>query len=121
MGTAGRPPSSYIDLYRRVIHLDKANKHLEHLIKERSCRSSFSSHGDDKVFNNQDIATSELKRHQSTIELQIEVTNYMYTAMIPTEGNCDNERIPTLFGNGKERAEVVIKVSYLFFSLSNKI
>lgn len=65
--------------------------------------------GDDKNLSNQEIPTSELKRHLSTVNLQIDVTKFLCD--VTTVGNSHgDQKIPTLFGNGKERADLAIKV-----------
>ncbi|XP_057314867.1 zinc finger FYVE domain-containing protein 26-like [Hydractinia symbiolongicarpus] len=115
LGTASGPPSSYTDLYGRLSYLHLANKHLDHLVKERSNRSSFVSHvgssfmGDDKNLSNQEIPTSELKRHLSTVNLQIDVTKFLCDVTTVDNSHGD-KKIPTLFGNGKERADLAIKL-----------
>jgi len=125
LGTAGQPPTSYIDLHRRLTYLQKGSKHLEHLIKERTTRSSFVSHvgssflGDDKAVSNQEIPTGKLKQHLNTINLQIDVTSFLNTK--PSDGggsvsmnnSSSNAPIPTLFGNGKERTELIVSVSVI--------
>ena len=131
MGTAGQPPKSYIDLNRRLTYLQKASKHLEHLIKERTTRSSFVSHvgssflGDDKAVSNQEIPTGKLKQHLNTVNLQIDVTSFLNSKPtdsgggVPTTKPSPNAPIPTLFGNGKERTELIVSVSFLLESINN--
>lgn len=116
----GQPATSYTELNKRLPYLQKAAKHLDNLIKERSVRSSFVSQvgssflGEDKnQFSNQDIPTSKLKQHLSTVNLQIDVTNFLNSSKL-SDGETSkqkNSSVPTLFGNGKERAELVVMVT----------
>lgn len=114
MGTAGQKPTSFADLYRRIKYLKLANQHLESLIKERS-KGSFVSHvgatflGDDK-HSSQDVPTGEVKFHASTINLQLKVMEYLHDIHYLEREQRESKKIPTLFGNGKERAELVIEV-----------
>ena len=120
---SGRPASSYEELHKRLHHLQKATKHLERLITERSNKSSFVSHvgssflGEEKnQILNQEISTSKLKQHLSTVNLQIGVTNFMQNVKSLQPENKRNI-VPTLFGNGKERAELVVMV-YLMLNVT---
>ena len=112
MGTNGQPPSSFGDLVSRKKHLQDASKYLEIVLKDRS--SGFVSHipsflADEKLLTNREISISEMKRYLTTVNLQMEVTEFMYN-LEEKEGKIAEKPISTLFGNGKERAELAVKV-----------
>ena len=87
-------------------------------MKERSSKSSFVSHvgssflGDDKNISNQDIPTSKLKQHLNTVNLQNDVTIFLNNtkATDTSLSGFSTSQLPTLFGNGKERTELIVSV-----------
>jgi len=112
--TAGQPATCFKDLYRRIKYLQLANQHLDNLLKERHSRSSFVSHVGSSFLNEdsnkQQEPTSEIKRYSNTINLQLSVMDYLFDSKyLLREERCE-EKVPTLFGNGKERAELAIKL-----------
>ena len=90
----------------KYLHL--ASSHLENVLKEKN-RSKFvvgySLLSEDKE-TNKEVPISDIKRHLSTIKLQIEVTNFVTSP----EHQIDLKKVFTLFGNGKERAELVVQL-----------
>lgn len=65
------------------------------------------------------INLSELTSHVNTINLQIEVTNFIHKCCLEggnvsgLRASSDGEKLPTLFGNGHAKAELAIQVSQL--------
>lgn len=104
----GDPPRSYSQLSSRLKYLNLASSHLESLLKDRS-RSNFvvgySLLSEEKGMN-QEVPISDIKRHLYTIKLQIEVTNFITSPV----SLFDMKKVLTLFGNGKERAELVVQL-----------
>ena len=122
LGTSGSPAKSYAELHTRLRYLDQAKTHLESLLKERAVvKSSFVSHvgpaflGDDKKHQTpiQEVSTTELKNHLNTVDLQIKVTDFFYNRG-RSHAQETGKGQPTLFGHGKERAELVVKVSFSY-------
>lgn len=69
------------------------------------------------------VTLSDLSSHVNTINLQVEVTNFIHKCLV--EGTSasslrsnDDARLPTLFGNGHARAELAIQVWKLLFLYS---
>ena len=129
-GTAGGPVTSYEDLYSRLHYLEEAKQHIEAVIAEKKSpkgtvntvfaylrqRSTTSVKSVGEEPSHLTMSLSELNSHMNTINLQIEVTSFMHQCAVDrgglgllraTEGN----RLPTLFGNGHVRAEVVVQVN----------
>ncbi|XP_012560340.2 zinc finger FYVE domain-containing protein 26 isoform X1 [Hydra vulgaris] len=113
LGTNGQPPCSFGDLISRKKHLLNASKYLEVVIKDRSsgfvCHIGASFLGDEKLHANREISISEMKRYLITVNMQMEVTEFMYNLEV-TGGKYEGKPIPTLFGNGKERSELAVKI-----------
>ena len=62
------------------------------------------------------MSISELNSHVNTINLQTEVTNFIHQCAVERGGPglvraSEGNRLPTLFGNGHVRAEVVVRVN----------
>ena len=115
LGRAGNPPSSYSDLYQRTKFLHLAKTHLENLLKERTSTSSFVSHVGAAFLGeyankeaNKEASVSEIKRYLNTVQLQLDVTEFLFKQK--NKDSITVKGIPTLFGNGKERAELAIQV-----------
>ena len=107
-----REVSTYDKLSLRLRFLDLARSHLENLLKERNMRSSFVSHvsssflREDKVGIHQEVPTIDVQHHLNTINLQMEVTKFFNSGI----SDIGKTKFVTLFGNGKERAEIVIQI-----------
>ncbi|XP_065670039.1 uncharacterized protein LOC100197921 isoform X5 [Hydra vulgaris] len=113
LGTNGQPPCSFGDLISRKKYLLNASKYLEVVLKDRSsgfvCHIGASFLGDEKLHANREISISEMKRYLITVNMQMEVTEFMYNLEV-TGGKYEGKPIPTLFGNGKERSELAVKI-----------
>jgi len=128
-GVAGGPVTSYEDLYSRLRYLEEAKQHIEAVIAEKKSpkgtvntvfaylrqRSTASVKSVSEEPSYLTMSLSELNSHMNTINLQMEVTSFMHQCAVDrgglgllraTEGN----RLPTLFGNGHVRGEVVVQV-----------
>ena len=114
MGESRNEARSFKELRKRIYHLENAKKHLESLLKEKAIvKSAFVSHiGSQRTEEAvnvplvQEVSVAELKNHLNTIDLQIKVLNFIDgRSEIFTEG-----KVPTLFGNGKERSDLVVMV-----------
>ena len=83
-------------------------------MKDRSSRSSFVSYvgpsflTEDKV--NQEVPVKDVKHRLYTIQLQVDVTTFFNSGVVVGRGGDDVLKVFTLFGNGKERAELVVQV-----------
>ena len=116
LGTSGSAARSFKDLHKRVFHLENAKKHLETLLKDKAIvRSSFVSHiGSQRSSDSfsaplvQEVPVSELKSHLNTINLQIKVLSFFNGRSESFEDGTG--KVPTLFGNGKERSDLITKV-----------
>ena len=125
--------TSYEDLFSRLHYLEEAKQHIEAVIAERKSpkgtvntvfaylrqRSTTSVKSVAEEPSHLTMSLSELNSHLNTINLQMEVTSFLHQCAVDrgglgilraTEGN----RLPTLFGNGHFRAEVVVQVDKLF-------
>lgn len=110
---------SFKDLHKRIHHLETAKKHLETLLKDKAIvKSTFVSHiGSQRVGETmsaplvQDVSVAELKSHMNTIDLQVKVLNFLNGR--PDIFEDATGKVPTLFGNGKERSDLVSKVKGL--------
>ena len=119
LGDAGNPARSFKDLYNRLDYLDRAKRHLETALKEKAIvKSTFVSHigslrTDEPESSSliQEVPVSELKSHLNTIDLQIKVLNFFKERERVFNENVPGT-VPTLFGKGQERAEVVSKVAF---------
>eukprot|EP00795_Rhopilema_esculentum_P014543 gene14543-5610_t len=117
LGDAGNPARSFKELYNRLDYLDRAKRHLETALKEKAIvKSTFVSHigslrTDDPESSSliQEVPVSELKSHLNTIDLQIKVLNFFKERERVFNENIPGT-VPTLFGRGQERAEVVSKL-----------
>ncbi len=66
--------------------------------------------GDDKpAILMQEVSTSDVKNHLNTIDLQVKVLDFIQDKCKNTDTEVKG-KVPTLFGNGKERGELVSKV-----------
>eukprot|EP00794_Sanderia_malayensis_P003215 gene3215-3692_t len=117
LGTSGKPAGSFKELRSRLNYLDTAKAHLETLLKDRAIlrQPTFVSHvhgsflGDDKpVVVSQEASTSDVKSHLNTIDLQIKVLNFINKSK-SSDAQVEG-KVPTLFGNGKERGDLVSKL-----------
>lgn len=116
LGESSNVAQSFKELHKRIYHLENAKKHLEMLLKEKAIvRSTFVSHiGSQRtdepvgVALVQEVTVAELKSHLNTVELQIKVLNFFSAKSDIFEET--TKKVPTLFGNGKERSDVVSKV-----------
>lgn len=122
--------TSYEDLYSRLHYLEEAKQHIEAVIAEKKSpkgtvntvfaylrqRSTTSVKSVSEEPSYLTMSLSELNSHMNSINLQMEVTSFMHQCAVDrgglgllraTEGN----RLPTLFGNGHVRAEVVVQVN----------
>ena len=132
---AGGPVTSYEDLYSRLRYLEEAKQHIEAVIAEKKSpkgtvntvfaylrqRSTASVKSVSEEPSYLTMSLSELNSHMNTINLQMEVTSFMHQCAVDrgglgllraTEGN----RLPTLFGNGHVRGEVVVPGKYGIFN-----
>lgn len=127
-GTMGSTATSYSDLFSRLDYLGKASSHIEAVIVEKkssrgstlSATSWLRSHSNlrrksSEEMHHTSITLSELTSHVNTINLQIEVTNFLHKCC--SEGGyiselrvSNDEKLPTLFGNGHAKAELAIQV-----------
>ena len=116
LGTSGNAAGSFKELHKRIYHLEDAKKHLDTLLKEKAIvKSTFVSHigsqRTDDPFSAplvQEVSISELKSHLNTVNLQIEVLNFFNKR--PEKFEDEKGKIPTLFGNGRERSDVIARV-----------
>lgn len=129
-GTAGSSVTSYKDLHSRLDYLNKARSHIEAVIIEKksprnsshSATSWLRSHSNLRRKSSEEmhhgtINLSELTSYVNTINLQIEVTNFIHKCSLEggnvLEGlraSNEGEKLPTLFGNGHVKAELAIQV-----------
>ena len=84
-------------------------------MKERTSRSSFVSYvgpsflSEDKA--NEEVPIKDVKHRLYTIQLQVDVTTF-FSSTQRRRGREDDDtlKVYTLFGNGKERSELVVQV-----------
>ena len=122
--------TSYEDLYSRLHYLEEAKQHIETVIAEKKSpkgtvntvfaylrqRSTTSVKGAAEEPSHLTMSLSELNSHMNTINLQTEVTSFMHQCAVDRGGlgllrATDGSRLPTLFGNGHVRGEVVVQVN----------
>lgn len=128
-GVAGGPVTSYEDLYSRMHYLEEAKQHIETVIAEKKSpkgtvntvfaylrqRSTGSVKSLTEEPSHLAMSLSELNSHLNTINLQIEVTNFMHQCAVDRGGlgllrASEGSRLPTLFGNGHIRGDMVVQV-----------
>lgn len=126
--------TSYDDLYSRLHYLEEAKQHIETVIAEKKSpkgtlntvfaylrqRSTGSVKSVTEEPSHFAMSLSELNSHLNTINLQIEVTNFMHQCAVERVGPCllrasEGSRLPTLFGNGHVRGDMVVQVNVVFF------
>lgn len=128
-GVAGSPVTSYEDLYSRLHYLEEAKHHIEAVIAEKKSpkgtvntvfaylrqRGTASAKSAAEEPSHATMSLSELNNHMNTINLQKEVTNFMHKSAVERGGlgllrASEGSRLPTLFGNGHVRGEMVVQV-----------
>lgn len=131
---AGGSVTSYEDLYSRLHYLEEAKQHIETVIAEKKSpkgtlntvfaylrqRSTGSVKSVTEEPSHFAMSLSELNSHLNTINLQIEVTNFMHQCAVERGGPgllraSEGSRLPTLFGNGHVRGDMVVQVNVVFF------
>lgn len=129
--------TSYEDLFSRLHHLEEAKRHIETVIAEKKSpkgtvntvfaylrqRGTASAKNATEEPSHVAMSLSELNSHVNTIILQIEVTNFMHKCAVERGGTgllraSDGSRLPTLFGNGHVRGELVVQVNTDFIRLA---
>lgn len=129
-GATGRHGfTSYEELFPRLHYLEEAKRHIEAVIAEKKStkgtvntvfaylrqRGTSSVKGVAEEPSHHLMSISELNSHVNTINLQTEVTNFIHQCAVERGGPglvraSEGNRLPTLFGNGHVRAEVVVRV-----------
>ena len=128
--------TSYEDLYSRLHYLEEAKHHIEAVIAEKKSpkgtvntvfaylrqRGTASARSTAEEPSHVTMSLSELNSHANTINLQTEVTHFMHQCAVERGGlgllrASEGIRLPTLFGNGHVRGEVVVQVNTEFISL----
>ncbi|TRY86807.1 hypothetical protein DNTS_020528 [Danionella cerebrum] len=102
---------SYLQLGEQQRWLIRAKEHLRTYLQEQQSRRKVNSSSFRKK-----MSTSDVSRHIHTIELQLEVTRFLYrcenspskTAVNPT--TTGSSAPPTLFGNSSMKVDVACKV-----------
>ena len=96
-----------------MYHLENAKKHLETLLREKAItKSTFVSHVGPQLTVDpfsaplvRDVPVSDLKNHLNTVLLQIKVLNFFNGRSEVFEDRKRN--VPTLFGDGRERSDLI--------------
>lgn len=129
--------TSYEDLYSRLHYLEEAKQHIETVIAEKKSpkgtvntvfaylrqRSTTSVKSVSEEPSHLTMSLSELNSHLNTINLQMEVTLFMHQCAVERGGlgllrATEGSRLPTLFGNGHVRGDMVVQVNVVFSGLS---
>lgn len=122
--------TSYEDLFSRLYYLEQAKHHIEAVIAEKKSpkgtvntvfaylrqRGTASTKSAAEEPSHVTMSLSELNSHVNTINLQTEVTNFMHQCAVERGGlgllrASEGSRLPTLFGNGHVRGEMVVQVN----------
>lgn len=101
--------SSYIDLYNNLHHLNKARKHLEQYLEICSIRQQTNLMQQQQKIKteqqqlNKQMSAIEINDYLNAINLQIEVTKFIYNCNKEYNNNENkektlNQKTPTLFG-----------------------
>lgn len=132
--------TSYEDLYSRLHYLEEAKLHIEAVIAEKKSpkgtvntvfaylrqRSTTSLKSVAEEPSHLTMSLSELNSHMNTINLQMEVTSFMHQCAVDRGGlgllrATEGSRLPTLFGSGHVRGEVVVQVNTGFIKWAGNL